>query len=912
MEETAYQTLKTLVDAGAHLVLHGKEDKKAFQTGWQKKGRSVEEAVAHLDKGGLLGHIPGRLGLLVVDVDFKTHGEPTEVVTDALGEPLLSIRSKTPGNFHLYYKHPGGRKRRVYQWLGGEVLADTRSAILYGDAADLLAASLPRIDETTPPMLELLPKKPPRRGSKSERRAKQGARRVREATEGDRNNTLFAEFCSLLRQGHDPDGLIRSAIANGLGKEEVEDALASAKKTVSEQRPDWYVVGEHYAGRHWQGRARHVSGDGAPRWWLYEKDHWRQLTEKDYAIQHHMDRFRFGVAQELVDEGKRPAAELLGDAKEWKAQQTSYPGEFWAGMAYTLRGEEPAPSFKHFAAANGVVSLRDGKLVDHAPEHETRSVASGRYLPDQAQNLRRELDARFREILPEDGVDWFLDLVGLAMTGRTQSWRSILWLWGKSGSGKGGIARLLLESFGDKSRVVAKEFFEKTQGDIDVALTDVIERQPLIIMVDEFSTTQMDLGRLLSRTGDTPQASRRPYGYTIKGLIYALFVVLTVEAPSIPVRTGFERRLAVLATQEEIPDNRKYDGIPQVLRDAVITLGAQRAGEALKLMDKKNYHAPEGDMANKVRLMQEADPCGMWLETLADDYDKTSLADLVTLANKEHPHLDKEITVQLMSRRVRNSRKWRRGEVDEDGKTLKCIRLKEVYCTEKLFDGALCGQPISGGRCPVADTHADQGQHGGHQPPAAPAADGDLSGQGGFEGMAPPSVSHFVHELDRRNVRLETQIAEGRRRSRLWGFNDRIWDSPEYLDMLLRTEGEGLKGLKKKESGRLDDLKALSLKSRLAYGMGALREAVRENPQSVPTDVELAAFGGATFLFEKLATLALTLHTEAIRDVEFWRGVLVDLRQKAVKEIEAARDRAGWQEWLTARISGGCSPSEGG
>ena len=172
--------------------------------------------------------------------------------------------------------------------------------------------------------------------------------------------------------------------------------------------------------------------------------------------------------------------------------------------------------------------------------------------------------------------------------------------------------------------------------------------------------------------------------------------------------------------------------------------------------------------------------------------------------------------------------------------------------------------------------------------------------------------SHFVYELDRRNVKLEAQIAEGRRQFRAKGIKDEYWSTPEALNALLRMLPKAQTKLIKKDPGLLDELEALSVKSGLFGGMLAMREAVRANPQSVPTDVELAAFGGATSLFNRLETLAVSLNADGIRDVEFWRGVLVDLRRRAVEEIEEARDRAGWQEWLKARVSGGCSPSEGG
>ena len=704
----------------------------------------------------------------------------------------------------------------------------------------------------TPPLLTLLPKQP----KKSQVANADIKRKVREAPEGERNNVLFQNCCRYLRRGKDPDDLVESAIASGLSPEEVAQVVASARSSVKEQRPDWYVVGEHYANVHWRGRARYVIGGGAaPRWWMYENDYWRQKTEKDYEIQHHMDRHRFGIAQELQDAGHPQAAELLGNAKAWREQQTSYPGEFWAGMAHTLKGPQPTPVFDRFAAANGLVDLRAGTLSPHAPEHETRSVAGGQFLPDKAAELRKALDLRFEGILPSNGVDWFLDLVGLAMSGKAQNWRSILWLWGPSGSGKGGIARLLLDAFGAKARVVSREFFSQASsgGDIDTPMADVIERQPLFIIIDEFGTKQVDIGRLLSRTGDTPQSARRPHGATIEGLIFAMIVVLTVTAPSIPARTGLSRRVSVLGTMNRIPDNRIYDGIPQELRDAVITLGAQRAGKALEAMDKREYHAPEGDREKKEEFMQKVDPVGMWLDTLPDSCDRMTMADLVARANLDIPDLDKPATTNLMGRRVQTSEKWRRGEWQADDKKVRGIRLKPKPQMKQPIVCSKCGESFY-----PPDTCCDD-QLGGTPPGAATGGASDAGATqpalGVFTG---PQLSLTV-EIERRLTQLASFDAELRAELRA---------DP--------SSGEALMNL--------DQCKAYRLG---LEGFATVNPAFTLNPGHV------AALGGAPVLLDIIQFALLRGQTaRAVIDrPPDWKGVLGDLHREAVERQQEARQQ---------------------
>ena len=120
-------------------------------------------------------------------------------------------------------------------------------------------------------------------------------------------------------------------------------------------------------------------------------------------------------------------------------------------MATTLEGSEPAPSLDHFAAANGLVDLRTGEIVAHLPEHETRSVAAGDYLPQSKTLLTEALQRRLQGVLTPDGIEGFIDLVALGMTGRAQNYKAVLWLWGESGTGKGGILQLISAALGNKA-----------------------------------------------------------------------------------------------------------------------------------------------------------------------------------------------------------------------------------------------------------------------------------------------------------------------------------------------------------------------------------------------------------------------------------------------------------------------------
>ena len=673
MAQTPYHAL---AESGAHLVLYSKK-KRPLRKEWLTKPAEPAELERHVASGGIIGVIPGSLGLLVVDVDRGTHGVSAEEVIEQLGAPLLRCPSHTPGNEHLYYRNGGGKL--PYKWIGGEILGSTRGAVLYGDAAEMLVTILDQVEEAVAPNLALLPK-PERKITK---RAQQ---QIEAAPEGERNNTLYQNAVRIAARGKDARDLLSAAVAAGLSREEAVATIASAVTRVSSMRPPWVVVGDHYARHHWKDTARYVKGAGAPVWWAWTDGYWRPLNEKDHAIHHHLDRQRFGVAQELVDAGEPTAAELLGNPKEWRAERATYAGEFWAGMATTLEGSEPAPSMDHFAAANGLVDLRTGEIVAHLPEHETRSVAAGDYLPQSKTLLTEALQRRLQGVLTPDGIEGFIDLVALGMTGRAQNYKAVLWLWGESGTGKGGILQLISAALGNKALPRGRSFLEHSQGDIDDALADVLEKQPLFILIDEVGSSSKALneGKSLSRFGDSPQSARRPHGRTLTGTLRAMLVLTTVTAPTLSGKRGWERRSAVLGTLAAIPTKRKESGITQDLKDAVITLAALRAREVLEEIDMGTYAEPVGDAQKAKEFLAEADPVGEWLEGLPDECDGMLMKDLAEKVNKELDP-DKEFKAQGIGNRVAVSVKWRR-HISSSG--TRSIKLKkqpaEVPFSERL------------------------------------------------------------------------------------------------------------------------------------------------------------------------------------------------------------------------------------
>ena len=103
------------------------------------KAAEWSAVLKHLSRGGLIGHVPWRLGLTVADVD---EGNATELAIAA--PPLAVLASRREGGCHFYWRDDKGRTNGKWGFNGAK--GDIRSAngyvILWGDAPARLADAL--------------------------------------------------------------------------------------------------------------------------------------------------------------------------------------------------------------------------------------------------------------------------------------------------------------------------------------------------------------------------------------------------------------------------------------------------------------------------------------------------------------------------------------------------------------------------------------------------------------------------------------------------------------------------------------------------------------------------------------------------------------------------------------------------
>ena len=156
------KVLAKLHKRGLHFVLC-RANKAALETGWQNKAASLDSVLKHYAAGGLLGFIPGRSGLWVLDVD-KFPGEDKDtgdLLASCDGSALAALETiDTPRGRHAYFKktssNPIGNRAWAVGGYSGDIRADHGYIILW--EPNKLDVALDMLPDATPTAVSLFPK----------------------------------------------------------------------------------------------------------------------------------------------------------------------------------------------------------------------------------------------------------------------------------------------------------------------------------------------------------------------------------------------------------------------------------------------------------------------------------------------------------------------------------------------------------------------------------------------------------------------------------------------------------------------------------------------------------------------------------------------------------------------------------
>ena len=386
-------------------------------------------------------------------------------------------------------------------------------------------------------------------------------------------------------------------------------------------------------------------------WWAWNEDHWIEV-KKDIAITDSLHSARLRMAADLRGDGEEDLARLLHRDVEWRSLTGNRRSEWWAKLREELSRPAPRPPWNELATPGGVIDLQTGIIEPHDPlKHDTLAVTRGMHRPSEAAQLREVLWRRLRHNIEPNDFDQLIKALGVAAAQRSVDYGGILWLFGASGGGKGSTARLIQSAFGMQGIGVSADLLERrSRSDIDADLARLILIDPVVYVASEIE--RVGSSRLNSITGGDVHSSRKPHGEMEEGALSGMLIATSVEAPSVSVEKGLERRLIVIQFPRALDAGVKKQRIfTQDEMDAVITLAVQ---EALQI-DQDGWEPPVGNRKAKESFLAAADPVSRWLQALPDTYDGKPIKEAWDEYNKEE---EAEITLVKFGRQVSISSKW--------------------------------------------------------------------------------------------------------------------------------------------------------------------------------------------------------------------------------------------------------------
>ena len=254
LDEKIKNAWHEIAKRGGHFVCCHADNKRPMeQPQWERNSASIQRVMGHLESGGVVGVIPGKLGYWVLDQDHGTY----DYLRKKVPEIGFSIPTKTSGHYHHWITRPtrgisDPKGIRNADWhigeAGGEVRGDCGYVIVW-DAVALAdnlknyAGSTPILPEQT----EVLPKNPHKRKKAAKDFPKRALKEVakakppetRQAGAKGRNQTLYAKFFAICNNGmNTPDiekGMRDAAISTGLEPRDVDATMSSAKEGADEK-----------------------------------------------------------------------------------------------------------------------------------------------------------------------------------------------------------------------------------------------------------------------------------------------------------------------------------------------------------------------------------------------------------------------------------------------------------------------------------------------------------------------------------------------------------------------------------------------------------------------------------------------------------------------------------------------------
>ena len=474
-------------------------------------------------------------GVVVIDVDPRHDGHNSlERWQEEYGYLPRTISASTGGGGkHLFFKYPDGGCPGRNPWLpgievksdGGYVIAPPSkhvSGLMYG--WDPAPEGVSGFADMPPDLLESISS----RRSTVESSVKTIAEMMEGVAEGERDNVLYREACSLRRKLDDNRELIEIIICEWAARcsppfpreealRKVDQAFkadhsdppgippAAANDAVGNRR----LTDLGNANRLIDRYGGEIAWTSAAHWMIWDDRRW--ATDETQRVPWMAQQVASSIWAEALQKEDAERQALLG----W-ARQSENTGKLAAMVKEAIplvarAVDEFDRDPWSLNVLNGTLDLRTGNLRPHDPQDWITKLAPVRWDDDARCPLWESI---LRRILPDEQLRLVLQrAIGYSLTGSTQE-KMMFILRGEGDNGKTVITDVIRMLMGDYASVAAKTLFVTGSGirkDPDYELASLLGVRFALSSEEIAAGEKLNAGLVKSMTGGDRMKARNPF-----------------------------------------------------------------------------------------------------------------------------------------------------------------------------------------------------------------------------------------------------------------------------------------------------------------------------------------------------------------------------------------------------------------
>lgn len=213
---------------------------------------------------------------------------------------------------------------------------------------------------------------------------------------------------------------------------------------------------------------------------------------------------------------------------------------------------------------NGTLDLRTGQMWESKPEDLNTQIAAVEYDPD-AQCPRFDEILRYAFDGDEEMIAFVWRVLGYTLTGLTSA-QSFFFMWGKAGSGKSTICKVMHYLLGDYSLILDRESIVGTRQH-PTWIADILGKR--MLFVDELEQTRKLNTALINTlvSGGAMRGRKMRKDFVDIPIQGKLFITTNHRPPLGNAQDGIYRRLKPVFFPRAVEEKDKIDDFAEMLAD---------------------------------------------------------------------------------------------------------------------------------------------------------------------------------------------------------------------------------------------------------------------------------------------------------------------------------------------------------